>query len=86
MFIVVTNRDGTVNLSKFSIWFVFQNQSETYSVFAHTRCRDLEAEESKEMLGDFVLLGVYPTEAAAEQAKEELDQAILDGKNGFTMS
>ena len=85
MFIVVTHQDETVNLSNFSLWLVFMNQSETYSVFAHTRGRDMEAEESKNMLGDFVVLGVYPTKDAAKQAKEELDQAILDGKNGFAM-
>ena len=85
MFIVVTQQDETVNLSKFSLWLVFMNQSETYSVFAHTRSRDMQAEDSNKMLGDFVVLGVYPTEVAAKVAKEELDQAILDGKNGFVM-
>ena len=87
MFIVVTNReyDETVNLSQFSVWFFMKNQSETYTVFAHTRGRDMEADDSKQMLGDYVALGVYPTEAAAESAKEELDQAIMDGKKGFVM-
>ena len=86
MFIVVTTSKGTVNLSNFSLWYISVNQNETDSIFAHSRGKDFFAEVEKSELGDCVVLGVYPTEAAVKQAMEELNQAILDGEKGFAMT
>ena len=86
MFIVITqDREETVNLSNFSLWHVHFNQSETYSVFALSRAKDIYAEDEKEVLGDVALLGAYPTKSEAEKVYDALNQAVISGQTHFVM-
>ena len=87
MFIVIcqqglSDHPSSINVENYNYFTTFTNDADTVSVWAGTRVKDF-TKAYEEELGDSVLLGVYPTKAAAHSVFDALMRAMLEGQKGY---